>query len=206
MNKVKIITDSTCDLNLDMYEGLDVEVIPFFVNFNEESYLDLIEMDSEKLFKKVEETNIHPKTAAASPGMFYETFKKYIDKGYDVLYLGIGSGLSGAFQIASTAALDLPENRVFLVDSQNLSSGSGLLLMKAVKFRDQGLSAKEIKEEVEKLVPRVRSQFVIDTLDYLHRGGRCSGTARIFGTLLKVHPLIRVVDGEMIVAKNHVER
>lgn len=201
MNKVKIITDSTCDLNLDMYEGLDVEVIPFFVNFNEESYLDLIEMDSEKLFKKVEETNIHPKTAAASPGMFYETFKKYIDKGYDVLYLGIGSDLSGAFQIASTAALDLPENRVFLVDSQNLSSGSGLLLMKAVKFRDQGLSAKEIKEEVEKLVPRVRSQFVIDTLDYLHRGGRCSGTARIFGTLLKVHPLIRVVDGEMIVAK-----
>lgn len=201
MNKVKIITDSTCDLSLQMYQEMDVEVIPFHVNFNDESFLDLVEMDSDQLVEKVKETKIFPKTAAASAGVFYETFKKYIDQGYDVLYLGIGSGLSGAFQIAKSVIHDLPEGRVFLVDSQNLSSGSGLLLRKAVGFRDQGMSAEQIKEEVEKIVPRVRSQFIVDTLEYLHRGGRCSGTARLIGTLLKMHPLIRVIDGKMIVAK-----
>lgn len=201
MNKVAIITDSTCDLSEEIISQNNIDIIPLYVNFGDESYLDLIEMNGEKLFKKVKETNIHPKSSAPSPITFHEKFAKYIDEGYDILYLGIGADFSGTFQIAYTASLEFPKERIYLVDSQNLSSGIGLLIMKAIKFRDEGLSAKEIAQKLEEIAPRVRTQFVINTLDYLHNGGRCSGTARIVGSILKLHPIIRVVDGGMIVAK-----
>lgn len=201
MNKVKLFTDSTCDLSFELIEKYQIEVIPLHINIGDKTYQDLVELQNEQLFEIVKKTNIHPKTSAVAPGEFLERFQEALQDGFDVVYMGIGGGFSGTLQSAHTAALELEENRVFLIDSQNLSSGSGLLLVKAGELVKQGKSALEIKKAIEEIIPRVRTQFVIDTLEYLHRGGRCSATARIFGTALKVHPIIRVVDGAMTVAK-----
>ena len=112
------------------------------------------------------------------------------------------SGFSSCFNSARIGTMDL--DKVFCIDSKNLSSGTGLLVLKMCKLRAQGLSAKEIAEEIENLVPNVRSQFAINTLEYLHMGGRCSGASKLFGTLLKLKPIIKVVDGAMVVSKKPI--
>jgi len=201
MKKIKLISDSTCDLSNELIEQHDIEIVPLYVSFDEESYKDGIDLSTEEMYTLIKEKNTLPKTAAVAPGEFEVIFKKYLDLGYDVVYMGIGSKFSGTFQSAHLAKSMLETEDVYLIDSANLSSGTGLLLLKAAKFRDAGFSALEIKEKVEALVPRVRSQFVIDTLDYLYKGGRLNALSALMGKMLRVHPLIIVRDGQMHVGK-----
>ena len=203
MNKVKVIVDSTVDLNQDMYKNLDIEVIPLSVNFGEEVYQDGVTINPDELYKKVEEKGELPQTAAASPMLIEETFRKYFDQGMDIVFTGIGSKLSTTVQNANIAknSIDGSGGRIFIIDSLNLSSGSGLLVLKMCKLRDEGKSAKEIYDLVTPLVSKVSAQFVVDKLDYLHKGGRCSGATKLFGHIFHVHPVIKVVDGGMIVYK-----
>ena len=203
MNKVKVIADSTVDLNKDMYESLDIAVLPLGVNFGEEVYQDGVTIGPDELYKKVAEKGELPHTAAASPAAIEEEFRKYLDQGYDIIFTGIGGKFSTTIQNANIAknSIDGAEDRVYILDSANLSSGTGLLVLKMCKLRDEGKSAKEIYDAVLPLVPKVSSQFVVDTLDYLHKGGRCSGATKLFGHLFHVHPVIKVVDGGMIVYK-----
>lgn len=191
-NKVAILTDSTCDLGHELIEKYNIGVIPLHVNFDNESYEDGVQITLEQLYKKVEEKGVLPTTSAASHGEVKAFFKKYLDEGYDIVYTGISSAMSVTFQVMNLVARELAPERIYLVDSGNLSTGIGLLLLKAATFRDQGLSAKEIAEKLEDIVPRVKSQFVIDTLDYLHKGGRCSSVAYVFSKVLKVKPMIVV--------------
>lgn len=191
-NKVAILTDSTCDLGHELIEKYNIGVIPLHVNFDNESYEDGVQITLEQLYKKVEEKGVLPTTSAASHGEVKAFFKKYLDEGYDIVYTGISSAMSVTFQVMNLVARELAPERIHLVDSGNLSTGIGLLLLKAATFRDQGLSAKEIAEKLEDIVPRVKSQFVIDTLDYLHKGGRCSSVAYVFSKVLKVKPMIVV--------------
>lgn len=201
MNKIKIVTDCTCDLSDELIEKHDICVVPLIVSIGGKSYRDKVDINTKEMFKKVKEFNELPKTAALTPHNYYELFKGFIDEGFSVLYMGIGSGFSSCYQNSLIGAEDLPKDKLRIVDSANLSSGIGLLLLKAAKFRDEGDSLDEIARKVEDLVPKVRTMFSIDTLEYLHKGGRCSGTARFFGSMLKIKPIIRVVDGKMIVAK-----
>ena len=203
MNKVKVVVDSTVDLNQDMYKNLDIEVIPLSVNFGEEVYQDGVTINPDELYKKVEEKGELPQTAAASPMLIEETFRKFFDQGMDIVFTGIGSKLSTTVQNANIAknSIDGSEGRIFIVDSLNLSSASGLLVLKMCKLRDEGKSAKEIYDLVAPLVPKISAQFVVDKLDYLHKGGRCSGATKLFGHIFHVHPVIKVVDGGMIVYK-----
>jgi len=201
MKKIKLISDSTCDLSKELIKKHDIEVIPLHVGFGEEMYDDGVNLTTEELYKKVEEKNELPKTAAASPGEFEEVFKRYLDQGYQVLYLGIGSKFSGTFQSATLAKSMIESDDIYLVDSQNLSSGTGLLLLKAASFRAAGDAAETIKTKLDALVPKVRSQFVIDTLEYLYKGGRLNALSALMGKMLRIHPLIKVVDGEMAVGK-----
>lgn len=201
MNKIKIITDCTSDLTTEMYEKLDIHVMLLNVTIGGKEYIDKVNITSEEMFKIVDEVNSLPKTSALTPSDFYNAFKTYVDEGYDVLYMGLGSGFSSTYQNAMIARDEFPVGRVRTVDSGNLSSGIGLLLLKAAKFRDEGCSLDELVSKLEELVPRVRTMFSINTLEYLHKGGRCSGTQRFFGTMLKIKPIIRVVDGKMVVGK-----
>lgn len=204
MNKVVIFSDSTCDLSLELVQEKDIKVIPLYCSFTEETYLDGVTLDSEGLFLKVEEKGYLPKTSACGPNEFIDAFKPYLDEGCDIFYCGIGSNLSSAYQSVLIAAEELGEDRVFITDSKNLSTGIGLLLLKACKYRDQGMSAKQIKEKVDNVVPRVKTQFVIKTLDYLHKGGRCSTMAAIIGKTLRIRPMIVVRDGTLRVGKKTI--
>lgn len=204
MNKVLILTDSTCDLTKELIEQYDIKVIPLHINFGEESYDDGKDITLSQLYEKVEAANVMPKTAACAPGEFIEFLEPYIEQGYDIFYTGIGSKLSTTYNSFQIAAEEFPEGRCFSSDSGNLSTGIGLLVLKACKYRDQGMSAEEIKKRIDTRVPRVKSQFVVRTLDYLHKGGRCSSLAKIFGSMLRLRPMIVVRDGGLKVGKKTI--
>lgn len=199
--KVLIMTDSTSDLSKKLLDQRKIVSVPLYVNFTDEIYRDGIDLTTEELYRKVEEKGVLPTTSAVSPGDFIKVFQKYVNLGYDILYMGIGAKLSGTFQSALIAKDEVNPDKIHLIDSMNLSSGIGLLVLKACDFRDQGLNVLEIKEKIEKLVPLVRAQFAISTLDYLHKGGRASGTAKMMGTILGIKPIIKVVDGKLDVYK-----
>lgn len=198
---IKLITDSTCDLSKELLEYYDISVVPLYVNFFEESFLDGVDLTVSDMYQKVKETNTLPKTAAASPGAFYEMFEPYLKEGKSIIYIGIGSKFSGTINSALNAKNMLQSDAIHLIDSKNLSSGSGLLLLKAGEAIRRGLPVKDIVAYIETLVPKVRSQFVIDTLEYLHKGGRINGLQNLMGSMLKLKPIIKVIDGEMAVSK-----
>ncbi|HPJ24145.1 MAG TPA: DegV family protein [Bacillota bacterium] len=201
MNKIKLISDSTCDLSQALLEKHDIDIVPLYVNFNDESYKDLFDLQTEKMYELVDKHGILPKTSAASPGDFHQVFKTYLEQGCKIIYIGLGSKFSATFTSANTAKQLLESNDIYLIDSSNLSSGTGLLLLKTAKFIEEGLEVEEIVRRIEALVPRVRSQFVIDTLDYLHKGGRVSTLSALMGGMLRIKPIIKVRNGEMVVGK-----
>ncbi len=207
MSKIIIATDSTCDLSQELIDKHDIKIIPLYVNFGTKSYKDREEINTTAMYEKVKAEGIYPKTSAATPLDFLYFFKELLVGGNEIVYTGIGSTLSTTFQSAHIALEDLSEeerSRIHLVDSKNLSTGIGLLVLKATSFREEGDSAKEIAEKLEMIVPKVRSQFVVETLEYLHKGGRCSGMTRFLGTALRIKLLIKVVDGKLDVDKKAV--
>lgn len=201
MNPIKILSDSTCDLTPELLEKHQIGIVPLYVNFGEESYLDGVTLQVPEMYQKVREKGSLPKTAAVSPADFESVFTRFLGEGYDILYLGIGSKFSATFQNANLAKAALRTERIRLVDSMNLSSGTGLLVLKAAKFRDEGDDLETVGRKLEELVPKVRTQFVINTMEYLYKGGRCTSLVALVGTLLKIKPIIKVVDGGMTVGK-----
>lgn len=197
MSRIKIFADSTSDLNPDWIKTHDIGIIPLYVVFGDESLKDGVEITPERLYERVSKDGRLPKTAAPSPADFMTAFQPYIEQGDDILYISLSSELSSTYQNALLASSEFPEGRISVVDSLNLSSGIGLLVMKAVHAAQKGQSLKEITHLVEAVKPNVRTEFVIDTLEYLHKGGRCSGMQNLIGSLLKIRPVIRVTDGKM---------
>lgn len=201
MRAIKILADSTCDLSEEIIKERGIEIIPLKVCFNSEEYLDGVELTTAQMYEKVEELNQLPKTAAVTMAEITERLESLVNSGYDVIYTGIGSKLSSSYQNCLIALDSMDEeiaSHVYLVDSGNLSTGIGLLILKMCDMADKGMSAKEIQEEAAKIVPCVRAQFSVKELTFLHKGGRCSGTARFFGTMLRIHPILRVFDGKII--------
>ena len=204
MRNVIIMSDSTCDLSKDIIEKRNIYTIPLKVCFEEEVYLDQVNITSTELYKKVEEKGMLPKTAAATIDEFAEILTKLVKEGNDVIYTGIGSKLSSTYQNLLISLNEVGEDiasHVFPVDSLNLSTGTGLLVLKMCDMRDNGMSAKDIQEEANKLVNCVRAQFSVKELEFLHKGGRCSGTTKFFGTMLRIRPILRVFDGKIILSE-----
>lgn len=202
MNKVAICADSTIDLCPELIEKYGIHIIPLTVNFdNGESYHDGVDINPKMLYQKVKELNSLPHSAAVTPGEFMVKFEELLDEGYDIVWTGIGAKFSRCYENAKMIAEELDLNRIEIVDSANLSSGTSLLVLKACKLREEGKNCHEIAEEMRRLAPLVRSQFAIETMEYLHKGGRCSGVARFLGSVLKIKPIILVRDGGMVVGK-----
>jgi DegV family protein with EDD domain len=200
MNKIKIFTDSTSDLSMELKERYDIGVVPLYVTFHEESYRDGIELNPAELYRKVGEHGKLPKTAAPSPGDFIATFQPVVEQGCDILYIGLSSELSSAYQNAVIASSHFPEGRVHAFDSLNLSTGIGMQVVKAAKAAQEGKHIPEILALLETVRSQVDTEFIIDTLDYLHMGGRCSSLQHFFGNMLKIRPVVKVVAGKMILA------
>lgn len=198
---IRIITDSTNDLDSKTIEEKNIEVLPLYVNFSDASYKDGVDITTPELYKLVEMKDELPKTAAIPQQTFLEVFSKYVEAGDDIIFTGISKQMSRTYENAVLAAKEISEEKIFVVDSMNLSTGIGLLVLKACKYRDEGKTAKEIAELLNQDNKRVLSQFTIERMDYLYKGGRCSGMAKVVGTLLKIKPIIAVRDGKMHVAK-----
>lgn len=198
MNNIKIVSDSTCDLTDEQIRIHDICIVPLYVIFNTENFKDGTEINTKKLYEMVDKKKILPKTSAPSPQDFYDVFEREIEKGNKIIYIGLSSKLSSTIQNASIAAAEFQNDSIEIIDSENLSTGIGLLVMKAVDLRQNGMNIKQIAENIRDLIPKVRTRFIINTLDYLYKGGRCSALESFVGGLLKIRPIVTVKSGAMV--------
>ena len=199
MEKIKIITDSTLDLPAELIREKDIEVLPLLINFGEESYLDGIEITTKEMIDKIDATGVLPTTAQVTPNRFEESFKKYLDEGYKIVALTLSSDMSGTYQSACIAKDMLESDDIIVIDSRNVTSGLGLLVLKACELRDKGLGIKEIEEGILKAIPKVKCSLNFESLENLVRGGRLSKTAGTIGSVLGLRLILEVKDGKMSV-------
>lgn len=198
---IKITADSTCDLSQELIEQYNIAISPLHVLVDEEDYLDGVTITPNALFKFVEEENKTCSTAAINTYEYEEFFKQYANSHDAVIHISLGMGFSSCFQNAKLAAQNF--NNVFIVDSNNLTTGSGLLVLTACELAAEGFSAEEIVNQLNEFSRKVSASFVIDKMDYLKRGGRCSSVEAFGATLLKIKPSIEVKNGKMEVGKKY---
>ena len=200
--RIRISADSTCDLSPELIEQYDVAITPLYVRLGEKDLRDTIEVTPTDIYKYVEETKQIPKTAAVNVGDYVDFFTKVRDEGYDgVVHFTISSDMSSCYQNACLAAEGF-EN-IFIVDSRNLSTGIGHLVLDACLMRDEGKTAKEIFDVLEEQKLKLDVSFVLDTLRYLALGGRCNALLAFGANLLNIKPSIQVKDGKMGVDKKY---
>ena len=195
---IKIISDSTCDLSKDLIEKYDIAILPLHIHLGEEEYQDGMTITPDEIYTWADANNTTPKTSASSMMEAIELFEPYIKNGDEIISFSISSTMSANNNVMRLAAEDLEaEDRIHVIDSANLSTGIGLLVIEAAIMAKEGKTAEEIVAKIEDLKTRVSASFVVDTLTYLHRGGRCSSVAALAGGALKLHPKIVVENGKM---------
>lgn len=195
---IHILTDSTCDLTAEEQRELGVYVIPMRVIFEDGVFTDGVDITKEDFYAKQAEAKVLPKTTQTNPQEFCTAFERLTEDGGEVVGLFLSSKLSGSFQSANIArGMAERGERVYLVDTLNVTIGLGLLVREAVRLRDAGRSAGEIADGVAELVPRVRFAAFVGTMKYLKMGGRVSASTAMLGTMLNISPVVAIVDGEV---------
>ena len=191
--KTRIIVDSTSDLLPHIKE--QVYVVPLTVHFGEEEYVDGVTIDHKAFYEKLVETDVHPSTSQATPAAFEQEYGKAKDAGEAAVVIALTSKLSGTYQSAMIAAAEY-EN-IYVVDSGTVAIGGGILVEYALKLLDEGLEAKQIAEKLEEAKNRIVIVALVDTLEYLKKGGRISKTVAFAGTILNIKPVLSVTDGDI---------
>ncbi len=202
MSKIKITCDSTCDLTPELYRRFDIEVLPLEVTLGDRVCRDGVDVTTAEIYDYAKKTGALPKTSAISVGTYEDCFRRWVSEGYEVIHINISNKLSACYQNATIAAESM--TGVYPVDSLNLSSGSGQLAMAAAEMAAEGMGAAEIAEKLREMRTRLDVSFVLQTLEYLHKGGRCSGVAALGANLLKLRPEIVVSnEGTMSVGRKY---
>ena len=199
MKKIKLIADSTCDLSAELIEKYDIEIIPLQVNLDDKTYFDKVDIQPEELYEWSNKTGGVPKTSAASPEMVKNVFEKYAD--CDVIAFPIGSEMSSTYQIMHTFAQEIENANIEVIDSASLSTGIGLQVLFAARLIEQGASFEEVVSKTRAICDKVRAGFIVEDVNWLHKGGRCSALAAFGATALKLRPTLAVVDGKIKVDK-----
>lgn len=205
--RVKIISDSTCDLSPELVQKYDIGIIPLIVMKNTEEFLDGVTITPADIFAHVTAGGSLCSTAARGVAVFQEEFSKYVGNYDGVIHVNISSDFSSSYQNACIAAEDFDNVRV--VDSRNLSTGQGLVVLKACELAQTATDLDTLKAELDEFATRVEASFVLDRLDYMVKGGRCSSVAALGANLLGLKPCIEVKDGKMSVVKKyrgHIEK
>ena len=201
---VKIIADSTCDLSQELLTKYDISILPLHVLLGEEEYLDGRTITPDQIYSWSDAHKTTPKTSAPSLVEAMELMKPYVEEKREIVCFSISDEMSTSGNVMRLAAEELDAAQlVTVINSANLSTGIGLLVIEAAIMAGNGATGKEIAEKMEELKPLVRASFVVDTLTYLHRGGRCSGVAALAGSALKLHPKIIVENGRMAPQKKY---
>ena len=201
MSKIIITSDSTTDLGEELLNRYNIKTLPLVVTLGDKNYKDLVDIVPEDIYKYQKETGILPKTGATNLVDTENFFRGLVDEGYTVIHFTLSSDFSSNYNTACAAAEEV--GNVYVVDTRNLSSGGGLLTLYACDLMQQGLEAEKITEKCRKIVNNIDASFVIGSLEYLHKGGRCSSVAVLGANLLKLRPLVQVKDGKMAVSKKY---
>ncbi len=199
--KVLLTSDSTTDLSPELIERYNIKILPLGITFSGKTYKDGIDINPDLIYKHYNETGELPKTSAVNIDECCNFFAPFVEEGYSIVHFSISSEMSSTFNNCRLAAQEFED--VYVVDTKNLSTGGGLLVLSAADMVQQGLSAKEIAEKCDEIATRVDATFVIDNLEFLHKGGRCSAVAAFGANLLKLKPCIAVRSGKMGVIKKY---
>lgn len=193
---IRIVTDSTSDFTLEETKIFNIDMVPLSVVFNEGSFLDRVELDTDTFYSMLE-TKDYPTTSQPSPSQFYDTYKKYKGTEDEIIYIGISGDLSGTVQSARIGSLEF-ENKIEIIDSKLAAISTRLLILKAIRLRDEGKSFDDIVSEIKSLQTKTKLIAGFDTLEYLVKGGRLSKVAGAAGSLLKIKPLIGIEEGKLV--------
>ena len=192
--KTRIVVDSTCDLTPEMKQ--QVHVVPLTVRFGDEEFIDGVTIDHKQFYEKLIETDVHPTTSQATPAAFQEEYEKAKAAADNAVVITVSSKLSGTYQSAVIAAEDY--EGIYVVDSANVTIGSSILVELALRLASQGLEAEEIARLLEEEKKKIVLVALVDTLEYLKKGGRVSKAVAAVGTVLNIKPVLSVVDGEIL--------
>ena len=199
--KVIVISDSTCDLSPDLIEKYNIKIVPMSVTLGDKLYTDGVDITPDEIYAYFEENGTLPKTSAINMTDFCDVFEPYVNDGYAIICFTISSEMSTTFNNCRLAAEEFED--VYPIDSHNLSTGIGLTVLKAAEMAQNGESAENIVAAINAMIDCVDASFVIDKLNYLHKGGRCSSVAALGANLLKLKPCIEVKEGKMGVGKKY---
>lgn len=203
MRKVLVSADSTCDLTERQKEENHILSCPLHIILNDKSYDDSVDIFPEELYASFRSTGQLPKTAAVNTEEYIRKFLPYINDGFDIVHINISSAISTSYQNCCEAAEKT--GHIYPIDSKNLSTGTGLLVLEAVRLVREGCTAKECETKLNELVSHVHASFILDRLDFMRAGGRCSTVAMLGANLLSLKPCIEVnpVNGKMSVGKKY---
>ncbi len=198
-----LCADSTCDLSPELVERYQVRVLPMHVNLEDQSYLDGVDIDPDAIYAYYDKHKVLPKTAALNMDEFLEVVRPLVEAGNDVICITLGSSLSTTYNSCRLAAMEL--EGLYAIDSNNLSTGFGHVVMAAGDRIAAGMPVEQIVEEVQEIAQKVEASFVVDNLEFLHKGGRCSAVAMLGANVLKLKPCIEVSNegGAMGVSKKY---
>lgn len=195
--KVAIVTDSTANLPVDVIKEHNIYVIPQILNWEGKSLLDQIDISTEEFYQRLPQSKDLPKTSQPAPGQFTEHFEKVAEGADSIVAIFVSEYLSGTLQSAHLGAQAMGDYPIEIVDSRSVSLGLGLLVVAAARYAAEGHDYKEVAAYVRQLVPRLRVMFVVDTLEYLHKGGRIGGAKRLVGSVLSIKPVLHLEDGKI---------
>jgi len=194
---IKIVTDSSAYLPADLVQQYDIHVIPLRVLFGEQAYRDDIDLSNQEFYRRLAEAETLPTTSQPSAGEFFDLYSELSKDGHEIISIHISSKLSGTISSAQSAKEMLPEARITIIDSASTAMGLGLMVLRAARAAAEGKTSAEIVAAVEEMIPAMNVVFVVDTLEYLQKGGRIGGAAALVGTLLKVKPILCLKDGRI---------
>ena len=200
---IAITSDSTCDLSEALLRENEITLLPLTVTLGDKAYKDGIDITPKDIFAYVDKTGDLPKTAAPSVSDYEEFFRPFVEEGKEVIHFNISSKASGSYGFSVTAAISFG-GKVHVVDSHALSTGQGLLVMKACDLRKEGMSAQKIAETILALRDKTNTSFIPDTLDYLYKGGRCSALSYYGSRVLSIHPMIAMKEGMLYPKKKYM--
>lgn len=198
---VVITADSTCDLSREILARFDIRVIPLTILLGDESYLDGVGFDAQDIYSRYRKDGTLPKTSAPGIQQFMDFFTPILDEGCEIVHLDISAELSSSYNNACIAASEL--GGVHVVDSRMLGTGIGLLAIEGAECRDRGMSAEEIAGHLRALTEKVDTSFVLDTLEFMWKGGRCSAVSALGANLLRLKPALEMRDGKLSVYKKY---
>ncbi|NLY43676.1 MAG: DegV family protein [Clostridiaceae bacterium] len=198
MARIKIITDSTADIPKQVAEDLDITVVPLTVHFGDESYKDWYDLTSAQFFEKLKKSSVMPTTSQITPMEFEKVFRREIQNYDSIICVTLSSRASGTYQSAVIAKNNLEGADIEVIDSMLLSYAYGMIVVEAAKMANEGVAKDEIVKWIKDTLPRVDTYFIVDTLEYLKKGGRINLATAVIGNILNIKPILSIKDGLVV--------